>query len=381
MVHPNAEHFFYQGSNNVACLLIHGFTGAPADLRRLGQELNQQGYTVSGPLLPGHGTNPKELAGTSWQDWYKAVEEEYQRLAREYKSVFVLGFSMGGLLAIKLAVNYRVAGLISLSTALILPDNTIERIKAEDITRLQDEYIDKKRSIEEKERNLREGRFSYDEIPVKSLLELVKLQEIVWAKLGNVHCPVLVVQSKDDPTVDPESARVLENQLGTTNKSIIWLEKSGHLVTFGPEHKLVENGIIYFLSRLTNTDAQYCFGCGEKNLIGLKLKFCREGEEICTNFLPTKNHQGFPGIMHGGITSAILDEVMAQCLHFEGLNGVTARLEIRYRENIPLNWPVKAKAKIVKRKGPLVDVEGKIWLDSGQVAAESWGRFMLVGGK
>lgn len=374
-IHPNAEPFFYNGDRDIACLLIHGFTGSPADLRELGKEINQQGYTVSGLLLPGHGTVPEELATTSWQDWYGAVEKEYLRLTRNYERIIVIGFSMGGLLALRLAAKHKIAGLISLSTALILQEKNVGQAR-----QLAVDFIGKKRSPEEEERNLREGRFSYDLMPVQALLSLVELTELVKAQLGQITCPTLIIQAKDDPTVDPQSALMLEKQLGSINKSITWLENSGHVITLGPERQLVTARILDFLSRLEVSYDHYCFGCGEKNTAGLKLKFKREDGKAYTTFTPTENYQGYPGIMHGGITSTILDEIMSQCLQEQGLAGVTARLEIRYRQSIPLHRPINVEARIIKRKGPLVDLEGKVWLDNGQLAAESFGRFMLLGG-
>lgn len=121
----------------------------------------------------------------------------------------------------------------------------------------------------------------------------------------------------------------------------------------------------------------HCFVCGEQNPAGMKLKFTRWEDKVRTTFLPADIYQGYPGILHGGITSTILDEVMSQCLHAQGLAGLTARLEIRFRKSIPLNRPVIFEGRILKRKGPLADIEAKAFLENGQVAAEALGRFML----
>jgi len=126
------------------------------------------------------------------------------------------------------------------------------------------------------------------------------------------------------------------------------------------------------------TFQHYCFGCGEMNPIGLKLKFTQDGEMVRTVFVPGENYQGYPGILHGGITSTILDEIMSHCLHRQGLNGLTARLEIRYRKSIPIGKPVTFEARMLKRKGSLVDLEARAILDDGQLAAEAQGRFMLM---
>lgn len=122
----------------------------------------------------------------------------------------------------------------------------------------------------------------------------------------------------------------------------------------------------------------YCFGCGERNPQGLQLKFSKEGEKVVTHFIPQEFHQGYPGIMHGGITSTLLDEAMSTCLHTLDLVGVTARLEVRFRKNIPINSPLQIEARITKSRKTLVDTEGRILFADGEIAAEAKGRFMII---
>lgn len=121
-----------------------------------------------------------------------------------------------------------------------------------------------------------------------------------------------------------------------------------------------------------------CFVCGEQNPKGLKLKFFQEGDKICTEFVPEETYQGWPGILHGGITGTILDEVMSQCVQAEGHNGLTARLEIRYRNSIPIGEKVRFEAWITRRKGPLFEIEGRALLKDGATAAEAKSRFMIT---
>ncbi|MCR4441654.1 MAG: PaaI family thioesterase [Peptococcaceae bacterium] len=123
----------------------------------------------------------------------------------------------------------------------------------------------------------------------------------------------------------------------------------------------------------------HCFGCGELNPQGLKLKFFKDGETLYTTFVPGEVHQGYPGIMHGGITSTILDEVMSRSISALGLLAFTARLEVRFRSNVPLHRPVRFEAWITGRKSKVIDTEARAVLDDGQVAAEAKARFMVKG--
>ncbi len=121
-----------------------------------------------------------------------------------------------------------------------------------------------------------------------------------------------------------------------------------------------------------------CFGCGEQNPAGLKLKFVQEGEIISTTFVPPEIYQGYPGILHGGITSTVFDDPMSQCVAALGKFGFTSRLEVRFRKKIPVLRPVRFEAWIVKQKGPIVDIESRAILEDGELAAEAKARFMLT---
>jgi putative nucleotidyltransferase with HDIG domain len=89
----------------------------------------------------------------------------------------------------------------------------------------------------------------------------------------------------------------------------------------------------------------HCFGCGPANPIGLKLAFCMEGDSLLARFTPGENHEGYPGVMHGGLISTLLDEVMANLLFLRGTPIVTAKLEVKFRAPVPIGHPVTAIAR------------------------------------
>src|SRR3712207_6381224 len=99
---PGAEPFAAEGGS-VGVLLCHGFTGSPRSMRPWGEYLGAAGLTVALPRLPGHGTTWQELGRTRWEDWYAEVDRELADLRRRCASVFVMGLSMGGTLALRLA--------------------------------------------------------------------------------------------------------------------------------------------------------------------------------------------------------------------------------------------------------------------------------------
>jgi len=114
---------------------------------------------------------------------------------------------------------------------------------------------------------------------------------------------------------------------------------------------------------------QWCFGCGKENPIGLHLTFIEKEDSYTTTFTPGVQHQGYDGIMHGGLVSTLLDEVMAGYLHAKGFNAVTARLDIRFRQPTPIGQILQVVAKITGKRGNMYEVVSEITLPDGTVTA------------
>ncbi len=131
------------------------------------------------------------------------------------------------------------------------------------------------------------------------------------------------------------------------------------------------------MSSLLESSANQCFVCGEANSIGLKLSFRIDGDVCRTEFTPTEAHMGYQGLTHGGIIFSLLDDVMANWLWLQGERCFTARADIRYRESLPIGTPVRVEGRMLKRKGRLVQLEGRvIRQDTDATVAEAGGSFM-----
>ena len=124
-----------------------------------------------------------------------------------------------------------------------------------------------------------------------------------------------------------------------------------------------------------NTDRSdaLCFGCGQKNPIGLKLNFKRDGEVVRAEFTPGPLFQGWSGIVHGGIITCMLDEAMSHAAHFSGTNCLTARIEIRLRQPAVINEPLIITGRTTKNTRRVVNTEAKVALRDGTVVAEATG--------
>ena len=118
--HLEGEAFFWPGGPD-GVLLVHGFTATTAEVRLVAKALHAHGYTVAGPLLPGHGTSPKDMNRYRWQDWYAEVEKAYLQLEARCQRVIVGGESTGGVFTLRLAAMHpEITAMLSYATALRL---------------------------------------------------------------------------------------------------------------------------------------------------------------------------------------------------------------------------------------------------------------------
>lgn len=123
-----------------------------------------------------------------------------------------------------------------------------------------------------------------------------------------------------------------------------------------------------------------CFVCGKKNPIGLQLEFELVDDMYMAYFTPNENHQSYDGIVHGGIISALLDEIMGKYVWvLTGQPAFTARLEVRYRRHGEIGKQLCLESRIVRSKGKLYEVEGKLWqVDGGIMIADGTAKVMCV---
>lgn len=123
---------------------------------------------------------------------------------------------------------------------------------------------------------------------------------------------------------------------------------------------------------------RWCFACGPDNPIGLGLQFQEIEETYVTTFTPGPQHQGYDGIVHGGIVSTLLDEAMARYIYSKGIKAVTARLEIRYRQPTPVGQELTIIGKITGQRGKMFEMTGCIQLADGTITAEGKATVMKI---
>ncbi len=127
------------------------------------------------------------------------------------------------------------------------------------------------------------------------------------------------------------------------------------------------------------TQPESCFACGPKNPHGLHAHFAQSAEGAEANFIPTRHHEGWPGIIHGGILVTLLDEAMAYALYYRRIAAVTVRLESRFRRPASPGETLKVRANVVAERRGIIDVRSEITGPDGSVIAGANGRFVPVG--
>jgi acyl-coenzyme A thioesterase PaaI-like protein len=133
--------------------------------------------------------------------------------------------------------------------------------------------------------------------------------------------------------------------------------------------------------RLNVRDDHGCFGCGHLNPHGLRLDFYRtaDGEGLWTPFTPAPEHEGFAGVVHGGIVTAVLDEVMGWAVFVRDIWAVTGRIEVQFRRPVEIGMRTRASGRVVADRGRLLDIAAELRRDGDDVLlADATATFVRV---
>jgi acyl-coenzyme A thioesterase PaaI-like protein len=124
--------------------------------------------------------------------------------------------------------------------------------------------------------------------------------------------------------------------------------------------------------------ARLCYACGSANEHGLHMRFRLEGDRTICEYDPPPFTQGYPGRMHGGVVSSLLDEAMGYAVYYAKQWGATARLNVRFRAPVPMDQRLRVEAWIVNNRGRLMELKAELRDDAGSLLAEADGTFMKL---
>lgn len=224
------------------CVLIHGFTGTPWGLKGLGKYLVDRNISVVAPLLAGHGTRPGDMMGVGWEEWVRKPWEEVENLRQTSDAIFLIGHSMGGAIALYLASQIKVDGVVSLSSPVALSGI---RVRLVPVIRLFKKNW-KKRHRPLVGRDYPEIR-EYDCYPLDSVMELRRFLKVAYESLPEVKTPVLILHARGDRRIPVGNADTIYDRIAAGDKKKILLDDPCHLITMGEDRERVNREVFQFI--------------------------------------------------------------------------------------------------------------------------------------
>ncbi|MGE4562089.1 MAG: alpha/beta fold hydrolase [Rhodospirillales bacterium] len=217
--------------NCLGVVLVHGFLASPAELRAFGEQLYTAGYPVIGVRLKGHGTSPWDLRGRRWQDWLESVRQGYRIISAFSEQVCLVGFSTGGTLSLLLAAEHppRLAGVVAVSAPIRFRNRNLVFVPLMRGANRLVQLVSKSQGLMLFHPNESEHpHVNYKNIPIRGLHELRRIVDELKDCLGDVKCPVCLVQGSDDQVVDPISASLIRDDLGSDEVDFYMVNSNRH---------------------------------------------------------------------------------------------------------------------------------------------------------
>lgn len=224
----------------IGCLIIHGFAGTVDEVAPLAAYLSEKGYATHCPSLKGHTGRKRDLARVSCTEWVKSAEEGFLSVKSRCDRMVIIGFSMGGLIAVNLAVKYKPDAVVTLNMPIRFWDikriaqNILEDFKAGDF------------------KNLREyGRKCFDK-PLSAMVNFTVLLENTKPLLKDVACPIFIGQGLLDDTTHYKSAEYIRANTGGAYKRVKYYKNSRHPICLDVDCRQVFTDVEDFIRDVVN---------------------------------------------------------------------------------------------------------------------------------
>ncbi|MCR1835669.1 alpha/beta fold hydrolase [Oceanobacillus caeni] len=225
----------------IGCLVIHGFTGGPYEVNPLVNFLKENtDWHIEVPTLPGHGRE-LDLKDTTYKEWIDAAEEVLQRMTERFKRIYLIGFSMGGMIAAYLAAKYTIEKLV-----LLAPARKYLSFKqiAHDIGEVVEDSV--KGTLDEN-KLYTHYKNKLGTVPMKANIEFMKLVKFTKPYLHEVKAPVLIAQGRQDGMVPFKTLYDLDKELSSEEKELVLFESSKHLICLGKDKDTLNQMVYEFL--------------------------------------------------------------------------------------------------------------------------------------
>lgn len=226
----------------IGCLCIHGFTGAPYEVEPLADYLKKNtNWLIETPTLPGHGEQ-LQLEGITHQEWLAFAEDRLATLIDKCETVYIIGFSMGGLIASYLAAKYPIEKLVLLSAAAyyVNPKQLLLDVKEMLKDGLRGKLIENELFLRYKKK--------IANTPYTATKEFQQLVKEIKPILQNITVPTLIVQGECDGIVPVKSAHYLFKKINSVEKELFFLSLAKHHVCHGDDKEILFNKVGRFLN-------------------------------------------------------------------------------------------------------------------------------------
>lgn len=228
-------------------LVCHGFTGNPQSMRPLAQAFADAGFSVELPLWPGHGTSVDDMAATTWDDWATAADAAYGKLAARCSKVVVIGLSMGGTLALRLAARHpEIAGIVLINPIVDPPAEPFREMLRASL----EQGVDRIPGIGSDIADPSQRELAYDATPIAPLLSMMEPLDELRERLGDIRCPTLLFTSIQDHVVPTASSDVAAAALGGPVERVM-LERSFHVAPLDYDAPEIERRSVDFARKVT----------------------------------------------------------------------------------------------------------------------------------
>ena len=218
-------------AREIGVVLVHGFLASPAELRSYGEKLAALGHPVIGVRLRGHGTSPWDLRDRNWKEWLGSVRRGFEIISAFADKVCVVGFSTGGALALRLAAEQpeNLAGVVAVSVPVKFRNRNLIFVPViHGINKLTKWMSSLEGLLPFHPNESEHPNINYRHIPVRGLFELRRLVDNMKRRLGDVICPVAVIQGTEDKIVDPKSAKIVLEKVASTDTSLHMIPSKQH---------------------------------------------------------------------------------------------------------------------------------------------------------
>jgi carboxylesterase len=226
-IRAGGEPFLYPGGK-AGCLLVHGFPGAPQEMRWLGDFLHQLGYTVLGIRLFGHATEPADLLRVQARDWLANLEDGYHLLRGMCPRIFLIGLSLGGVLSATFAHRRPLDGLVLMATPWDLPPLARRLRPILPLVKKVWSYRTPPKGSDWFDKSAEALNIHYTVQPTHAIGQIYDLVKELPDSLSQLRLPILLIYSLNDNTAPWKHGQLLHDAIPSDDKRLLFIEGSGH---------------------------------------------------------------------------------------------------------------------------------------------------------